>query len=159
MLSQKIYIHKYTLAKKYNENHPTMTASTPHLVDWCQDKDNPTSKRPGKHAENYVQIKSQFNRATTTWEIKQTHSTHKTKNRNNHHTIHTVNNFNFTLQLYTHRTKTQTLSSTSHASSTKHTTKSVTDIDDNKTFQAQNTNLKIAISKYVKTQKRYSKID
>ena len=100
-----------------------MAASMPHLVDWCPDKDNPTSQRPGKHDEKYDQTKSESNRPTTTQEIEETHSTHKTKNKNknNQHIIHTVNNFNCTQHLYTHRTKTQTLSSTSHASSTKHT--------------------------------------
>ena len=132
-----------------------MAASMPYLVDWCPDKDNPTSQQPGKHDEKYVQTKPEFNCPTTTREIKETHSTHKTKNKtknkNNHHIIHT-NNFNCTQQLYTQHTKTQTLSSTSHASSTKHTTKSVTDIADNKSLQAQNTNLKIDIFEYVKTQ-------
>ena len=134
-----------------------MAASTPHLVDWCPDKDNPTSQRPGKQDEKYVQIKTEFNRANTTREINQTHSTHKTKNKNKnkniHHIIHTNNNFNCTQQLYTHRTKTQTLSSTSHASSTKHTTKPVTDIADNKTVRAQNTNIKTTLLEYVKEEK------
>ena len=108
----------------------------PHLVDWCPDKDNPTSQRPGKHDEKYDQTKSEFNRATTTQEIKQTHSTHKTKNKNknknNQHIIHIVNNSTCTKQLDTHYPKTQTLSSTSHAPSTMHTTKSVPYIADDK---------------------------
>ena len=145
-------VHK--VAKKFNKNYPTIAASTPCLANWCPDKDNSTSQKPGKHDEKYVQLKCEFNRATTTREIKQNHSTHKTKiknkNKNNHHIIHTINNLNCTQQLYTHHTKTQTLSSTSHASSAKHTTKSVTDIADNKTVRAQNTNIKTTFLKYIK---------
>ena len=135
-LSPKICIRIHTVAKKYNKNLPTMAASASHLADWCPDKDNPTLQQPGKFDEKYVQIKFDINRPTTTQEIEKTHYTQEMKNKNanknNHHITSNFHNLHTIHQLYPPSTTTPTLSSTSHAPSTKHTTKSVPYIADDK---------------------------
>ena len=113
-----------------------MVASTSLLKDWSPDKDNPNTQHLANLTTNMLKRKPTLIIQPQPKKLTK-HTTYKKPKIKKYDTIYNFNNNHSPHQLYS---KTPTFLPPSHISFSTHMTKSLTDISDDKTAQAQNTN-------------------